>query len=242
MYTVKKFRFYSLIKLRYITEYKKSNQKIISKNFKQGEQALEIINLFPGSWCSNCYIISDNGHAAVIDPSASAKGILDYIKNHGLQLDFIIITHGHFDHIMSLDTLRNAANIPAYIHEYDNELLGDGEKNAFKTFFGKDRAFAPADKLLSDKDKLALGNAELEIMLTPGHTKGSVCIITPDFFVTGDTLFANSYGRCDLYGGSISAMRESLKKLRDFDKNLPIYPGHGESAKLGHALDNAAYL
>ncbi len=203
---------------------------------------MEIFNLFGTSWCSNCYILVDSGHAAIIDPSVSTKGIIDFLREHSLTPDFIILTHGHFDHVMSLDTLRSALSIPAYIHEDDAELLPDGDKNAFSTFFGMDRAFGKADKTLRGGDTLTLGGSTLEIISTPGHTDGSICIKCGDILVTGDTLFAESYGRCDLYSGDIRKMRQSLASLRQLDKNIAIYPGHGNPTRLGHALDNAQYM
>lgn len=210
---------------------------------------MNIINLFPGSWCSNCYLISSGTHAAVIDPSNSAKAILDKVKENNLTLDFIILTHGHFDHIISLDTLRDAAGVPAYIHKDDAELLSSGDKNAFKTFLSKDKIYSPADILLSDRDILMLGNEKLEIISTPGHTRGSICIKCSDKMITGDTLFADGFGRCDLYGGNSIQLRHSLEILREIEKintqngiKITIYPGHGSSALLKNALDNVLYL
>ena len=204
---------------------------------------MNVVNLFPGSWGSNCYIISDSGRAAVIDPSASAKGILDYLNKNNLTLDFIILTHAHFDHILSLDTLRDATNAPAYIHKDDADSLSDGRKNAFYTFFGQDKRYRGAERTLDNGDILTLGNSKLKIISTPGHTKGSICILTDDGkFFTGDTLFADSYGRCDLYSGNSSQLWASLKSLRSLNGNLKIYPGHGMESKLSHALDVVEYL
>lgn len=198
---------------------------------------MEIIDLFPGSWCSNCYLlVGKNRHAFVVDPSASAKGIIERCEAEGITLDGILLTHGHFDHIISLDNLRDKTGIPAYIHENDNELLGDARKNAFYTFFKMDRAFRSAEKLLSDGDVLCLGDEEIKVIHTPGHTEGSVCYLCEDFIVTGDTLFADSYGRYDLYGGDFEKLRESMRKLSMLDQNLTIYSGHGDTARLGDAL------
>ena len=97
---------------------------------------MNILNLYPGSFASNCYILlSEDGHAAVVDPSENAHRILNTVKDLGATLDFILLTHGHFDHVLTLDELRDASGIPAYIHEEDNELLPDAEKNAFYYFF-----------------------------------------------------------------------------------------------------------
>lgn len=203
---------------------------------------MQIVNLFPGSWGANCYVISDSSRAAVIDPSASAKGILDYLKANCLTLDFIILTHAHFDHILSLDTLRDATQVPCYVHKDDAESLLDGKKNAFYTFFGQDRKYRPAERLLFGGEKIKLGNIDLEIISTPGHTKGCICIKADNALFTGDTLFADSYGRCDLYSGDYKALMSTLNGMRELDGNLNIYPGHGMGAKLSHALDVVRYL
>lgn len=202
---------------------------------------MEIFNLFPGSWCSNCYILISGAHAAVVDPSASAKGIIEFLNTKGARLEYIILTHGHFDHIISLDTLREATHAPALIHKDDAEMLADGEKNAFKFFFGQERQWDPAEKLLSHGDKLTLGDETIEIISTPGHSKGSICLLTNNFMITGDTLFADGYGRYDLHGGDVRQLKASLEKLRNYDQDLTIYAGHGAESKLGRALDNVLF-
>ena len=206
---------------------------------------MEVYNLFPGSWASNCYVLISDGddgkrRAAVVDPSASAARILDLIKEKQAELEFIVMTHGHFDHIMAIDALRERTNLPAYNHEYDAEMLPDGEKNAYSIFFGEDKAYRPAEKTLQNGDVLTLGCDKLEIIAVPGHSKGSICLLNQKdgFLITGDTLFASGYGRYDLYGGNIQMLTHSLLYLRDLDENLVIYPGHGDCEKLGKALDN----
>ena len=92
---------------------------------------MKIINLFPGSYNSNCYILVHGGEALVIDPSASAKSILARVEQEGATLKGILLTHGHFDHIVSIDTLRRACQVPLMIHKEDAEMLEDGVKNAF---------------------------------------------------------------------------------------------------------------
>jgi glyoxylase-like metal-dependent hydrolase (beta-lactamase superfamily II) len=207
---------------------------------------LEIFNLFPGSWGSNCYVLISEDrhgrrHAAVVDPSAAAKAITELLRAQNAALEFIILTHGHFDHITALDTLREATGAPAYIHKGDAEMLTDGEKNAFKLFFGQERKWRPAERLLSDKDKLMLGDEEIEVISTPGHSKGSICLLTKDLIISGDTLFADGYGRYDLHGGNPDQLASSLKLLRKYDQNLKLYAGHGDMGTLGQALDNVLY-
>ena len=214
---------------------------------------MEIINLFPGSFASNCYILRQGGQAFIIDPSASAASVLNRLKEENLTPQGILLTHGHFDHILSVDTLRVAAqaegyDLKAYIHEDDAPMFSDGEKNGFTVFFGDDRVYAPADVLLKDGDELPLGGGKVRVIHTPGHSPGSVCYLCIEpagnarILVTGDTLFSDTVGRWDLWGGSRNTLFRSLASLRALDGKLTIYPGHGDTEKLARALDNTMYI
>lgn len=192
---------------------------------------------------SECYLLTDNGHALVVDPSAPADAILRAAKDNGCVLGGILLTHGHFDHIMSIDALRlEMPDLPVYIHEKDAPMLEDGEKNAFTFFFGEDRRYRPADKLLHEGDRIPLGGSELTVLHTPGHSPGSVCYLcaADGILVTGDTLFADNIGRWDLWEGDYDTLRRSLGRLNTLDPDLTIYPGHGEPARLGAALRRVA--
>ena len=206
---------------------------------------MKIRNLFPGSWGSNCYLVEDGGEALIIDPSASASAILRAIREDGCTPIGILLTHGHFDHIMSVDTLRQAeSSLKVYIHEADAPMLTDADKNAFAFFFRQDRVWNAADVLLKDGDKIRVGGAALTLVHTPGHSPGSSCFLCAEAGVmfTGDTLFADTIGRDDLWGGNFDTLRKSLLSLRDCDGNLTIYPGHGDEEKLSRALDNIMYI
>ncbi len=201
---------------------------------------MEIFNLFPGSYASNCYVLisqdeSEKNRAAVIDPSADADDIIDFISSKDASLEYIIMTHGHFDHIISLDSLREKTKAPALIHKNDSEMLSDGRKNAYSLFFGGEKTYKPADRMLEDGDVIDLGKESLTVISAPGHSKGSICLLTKDALFTGDTLFADAAGRCDLYGGSVFELFMSHDKLKKYG-NIKIYPGHGSSAMLLDAL------
>lgn len=198
---------------------------------------MKIIPVCPGSAMANCYLIEHRGQALVVDPCVSVPSILRAAEEANAVLKGILLTHGHFDHILALDSLRDATNLPAYIHENDQILLSDGEKNAFSLFFGQDRAYRPAERLLHEADSIPLANASITVIHTPGHTAGSVCYLAGTALLTGDTLFADSFGRYDLYSGDHDALKASLLRLAAMNMELPltIYPGHGESAQLDHA-------
>ena len=204
---------------------------------------MEIYNLFPGSFGSNCYLLISGNQAAVIDPSADAEKILQKSAEHGATLQYILLTHGHFDHICSLDTLREKTGIPAYIHKGDADMPSDSHKNAFSIFFGQERIYRVPEKTLTEGDVLPLGEEQIRVLHTPGHTEGSVCYLCGEnILITGDTLFDRGFGRYDLYGGDPYKLRNSLARLATLDRSLIIYAGHGCPTDLEDAVQNCAFL
>lgn len=203
---------------------------------------MKIQNLYPGSWGSNCYLLECGTHAAIVDPSADANTILTLLSQKGLTLDYILLTHGHFDHIVSIDSLRDRTGAPVYIHANDLTMPEDAHKNAFYTFFRMERTYRRPERALHDKEILQLGDEIIRVIHTPGHTAGCASFLCNDeFLITGDILFAEGYGRFDLYSGNASVLFQTLKDLRNLPQDLTIYPGHGESARLGDALDTVLY-
>lgn len=203
---------------------------------------MKIRNLYPGSWGANCYLLISGEHAAVVDPSAPAEQILNALQEEGAQAEMILLTHGHFDHIVSIDTLRDQAGIPALIHEGDTDFPADAQKNGFAHFFRMERTYRPADRILHDGDVLNLGDEEIRVIHTPGHTQGCVCFLcNGEFLLTGDTLFDGDRGRTDLYGGNEHQLISTLQSMRALDQNMKIYPGHGTPSLLGNALDSVLW-
>ena len=159
---------------------------------------MKILPVCPYSFGANTYIVYSSQDAYIIDPSTSVTSIKRACDSIGVKIQGVLLTHGHFDHTISLDTLRSDISIPAYIHEKDAEMLTDGRKNAYFDFFGKESSYSPAEHTLVDGQKIPLGNEFITVIHTPGHTAGSVCYHCGNFLVTGDTLFSNSIVRCDL--------------------------------------------
>ncbi len=203
---------------------------------------MNIYPVRPYSFGANTYLVYSGEHAFVIDPCVSVKALGSAAEQLGVTVEGILLTHGHFDHTVSIDRVRDSLNIPAYVHEHDAVMLTDGKKNAYFDFCGKECTHAPAERLLHDGDELMLGDEMLKVIHTPGHTGGCVCYLSDSFIVTGDTLFADSVGRTDLWSGDSEALASSLERLRTLDGTLPLYAGHGEPSTLGRALDNSAYF
>ena len=204
---------------------------------------MEIISLSVTGFESNCFIVHNGAEAFVVDPSTSEQKILRALEKNGLTLKGILLTHGHFDHIWRAQELREATGAPLYVHELDAEMLTDSSKNAFATFTGGNFVIKEADVLLREGNEISIGDEKILILHTPGHTKGSVCYDTGDSLITGDTIFAEGFGRYDLYGGSLDSLKESLSRLSKMaeSENRWIYCGHGDSSTLRTATNNLKF-
>lgn len=181
---------------------------------------------------TNCYIAGDEAakEAFIIDPGAGFKRIKDEIALLKLKPIAVINTHGHGDHILANDRF----DVPVWIHRLDAEFLLDHSKN-LSGAFGFPFAVKPAERLLEDKDILNLGQYKFEVIHTPGHTPGSICLKADNIIFTGDTLFHEGVGRTDFSYGSEEDIKRSIKeKLLVLDDNCVIYPGHGSKSTIGY--------
>ena len=185
---------------------------------------------------SNTYILENNGEAFIFDPSVKESEISETLDKIGAKPAGIILTHGHFDHTLTLSAVREKYGVPVMIHTQDDEMLSDSEKNAGKLLLWRRFDNAPADKTFDGGDVLTLGGGEVKVLHTPGHTKGSCCFIVDGIMISGDTIFAQGFGRYDLYGGDGAVLFKTLESFRQLDGQLKIYPGHGESSTLANAL------
>ncbi len=199
-----------------------------------------IINTLKGSgFACNTYVLISGKEAAVIDPSVDVSVIFDVVKP--AEIKYILLTHGHFDHFLTLDDLKKQTDAIVCIHKADAELLANSDINASKLLLNYPITSAPADKLLDDGEILHLGSDDIKVISLPGHTEGSVCYKFGESLICGDTLFASSYGRYDLPGGDPFKLSASLEILSDRKDDPMIYPGHGPSCSLSSA-DYIIYL
>lgn len=181
---------------------------------------------------TNCYIFADcdRKEAVLIDPGSDGDGIIkSEIKKNDLGLKCIINTHGHGDHISS----NRRFNAPIYIHKLDADFLGNSQLN-LSAAFGLAIKSPPASRLLEDGDTIEVGDFKLKVIHTPGHTPGSISLLSGDVVFTGDTLFMGGVGRTDFPYASNEQLLNSIKyKLLTLDEKTVIYPGHGPLSTIG---------
>jgi len=190
-----------------------------------------IKTVIAGIMQANCYIVGDAStkEVFIIDPGGDYKKIKKVIQENNLNPQAVINTHGHGDHI-GADT---EFGLPIWIHRLDAEFLQDPSKNLSGSF-GFMIKTRPADRLIEDGDILNIGKHALEVIHTPGHTPGSICLKGDGIIFTGDTLFCEGIGRTDFsYGSEQDIMRSIKEKLLTLDEDYVIYPGHGVSSTIG---------
>ena len=197
---------------------------------------------------TNCYVVAcpATHEAAVIDPGAfnerEAQAILGQLKQHGLTATHIINTHGHIDHIAGNRALAEATGARLLIHQADAGRLGDGQLNG-SFFFGMNIVSPAADIILIDSNIVEVGELRLEVLHTPGHTPGGICLLCGGVLFAGDTLFAGSVGRTDLPGGDEKAIIKSIKeKLLVLPGSTSVRPGHGPRTTIGKEKQDNPFL
>ncbi len=194
-----------------------------------------IDNLVLGIIATNCYLLmnKETRELVIIDPAAQADTIENLVQKMKAEPAAVLLTHGHFDHMLAAEGLKNRFSIPVYAFEREQEILENAEDNLSDRWA---KAYTmKADYLMKDKEELNLAGIRFHVIYTPGHTKGSVCFYLPDEGVlfSGDTLFAEGYGRTDLPTGSITQMKESISALlTTLPSETKVYPGHGRTTEI----------
>ncbi len=203
---------------------------------------MKVIQMELGNFATNTYIIYDeNLDAVIIDPAAEAKKIISTIEKNNLKPKFILLTHGHPDHVGALYELKEKYNLKVYINEKDQEML-ETNSTYFGPMLGLDIKDVKGDSYLKDGQELSLGNLKFKIIETPGHTKGGVCILIENILFSGDTLFLGSMGRTDFPGGNEEEIFSSLKKLMELPDETVVLPGHGPKTTIGYERKYNPYV
>jgi glyoxylase-like metal-dependent hydrolase (beta-lactamase superfamily II) len=190
----------------------------------------EIKRIRVGQLLTNCYVVSKNGVAFVIDVGANAKKVKDYCDNQNLKVEGILLTHGHYDHVGAVKEFHEMTGAKIYVSTLDGTLANDRRNMAIEMGCVMD-PFTP-EVLLEDGDHITKGDMDITVIATPGHTSGGVCFVLEDQIFSGDTLFQTSYGRTDLPTGNYNELKKSIHKLFALDGNFNVHPGHGFSTTL----------
>ncbi len=197
-----------------------------------------------GPFAMNCYILSceKTGEGIVVDPGDEVELILSVIREIGVNLLQIIITHGHVDHVLQLKRFQDLTGLPTAMHPLDREYLNQLPQTA--ALFGLEAAGIPEiDIELEEGQTIQFGDVRLEVVHTPGHTPGSISLIGEGHAVVGDVLFNGSIGRTDLPGASYPQLISTIKsKLLVLDDHVKVLPGHGEVTTIGFERLNNPFL
>ncbi len=197
-----------------------------------------------GPLAVNCYLLGRNGEGVIIDPGDEAERILAAVAGYGLEIKAIVLTHGHSDHIGAVADIKDKLKAPVCIHREDARMLIDPMAN-LSAVFGEPIVAREADRLLNDGESISAGGLTLEIIHTPGHTRGGISLWENNLKIvfTGDALFADSIGRTDFPHSNHQQLINGIKKnLLTLPRETIVYPGHGPSTTIGQEKDNNPWL
>lgn len=203
---------------------------------------MEYRSYIVGDLMVNCYLLWSGTEAGVIDPGGPIDELEWFLTEHGLQLKWILNTHGHADHIVGNKALHQRYGAPIYIHQADQDMLTSATAN-LSVFIGESIISPDADRILHDGDQLKLGNETITVIATPGHTPGGISLYTQGLLFAGDTLFQESIGRTDFPGGNHQELLTSIKKrLFMLPAETVVLPGHGGTTSIGHEIKHNPFL
>lgn len=190
---------------------------------------------------ANTYILYNNNIGIIIDPCTKVGIIQEFCEDNNLKIVKIVLTHCHIDHTLYLNEYIDAFDVEFAIHKDDNSYNMDQNLNGAR-LFGMKKAFKSADLLLIDNDLVKIGDSEVKIIATPGHSPGSICIFGDNLLISGDTLFNLSIGRSDLPGGNQAELIQSLEKIMQLPDDTIVYPGHGTFTTIKFERENNPFL
>lgn len=198
-----------------------------------------------GDFGSNNYLLIDetSKESCLIDCTGDIDAIKKDLEQTGGKLKYILLTHAHFDHVAACADFKKAfPEAKLCVHEGDDILLDNIEKQC--DYFGLPRVERPVvDIFIDEGSELSIGDNKIEVIHTPGHSKGSCSFRIDNKLFSGDTLFQEEIGRCDLPGGSFDEIGKSIKnKLFTLEENIPVYPGHGDKTSIAHEKKYNAYF
>nr|WP_320025558.1 MBL fold metallo-hydrolase [uncultured Acetobacterium sp.] len=205
---------------------------------------MEVIKKSLGQMGTNCYVIWDEKSlaAAVIDPGFEDQRIINIIKENKLNVKYILLTHGHFDHLGGVAQIKQLTGAKVLIHENDADCLGDSRRN-LSVLAGMSMELEPADGFLKEDEPIMLGDISIRVIHTPGHSKGGVCLLAEDVLFSGDTLFNTSIGRTDFADGDLNELLNAImSKLFILDDSTKVLPGHGDNTTIGYEKMNNPFL
>lgn len=191
---------------------------------------------------ANCYIVLENNKALVIDPGADAPTLIGMIQALNADVQGVLLTHAHFDHMGAVDDLIKEFKVDVYMNPAEFDFLSEPSKNSSSAFFGMPHVSLKAKPLPLKQGEQKIGDFEVTAYSAPGHSIGSTILKIQDCLFTGDVLFSQSIGRTDLATGSREQMKESLDFLKNLPGNYEVYPGHGPSTTLDQERKNNPYL
>lgn len=192
---------------------------------------------------TNCYLIEDeeSGALAVIDPGDHSDAVISEIDRRGGKLDYILLTHGHYDHVLGVAELCERYHPTVCAAQKELLLISEPSYNLSKNHGLTIPPFT-VGRPLKDGDTVTLGESEIRFLLTPGHTMGSGCYIVDDCIFSGDTLFCTSIGRTDFPTSSMRDMMKSIERLRDLDGDYRVFPGHDMFSTLNRERKYNPYM
>ena len=201
------------------------------------------IKNFPsGPLQANSYLVwDDTKEGFMVDLGGFNEKIVTWIEREGIKLKYIILTHGHCDHIGGVNWMKSLTGAKVVAAADELEMLEDSRIN-MSSAFGDDITITP-DVLVGEEDNLKVGKMTLEFILTPGHSKGGMCIKVGKELFSGDTLFNSSVGRTDFYGGSMETLTKSIReKLFVLDDDVKVYPGHMGTTTIGYEKEHNPFV